>query len=294
MSYDEKALEAGISPPDSPNTPSKSTTFNDSTYDVEAATHSAAPNRRMIPIGSDNAVLTRSDWIKRLAFGEKTHTFPNESTEDRRARKLLAETQIASTKIRALEDCPEGYPRLASFLASEPNFSVYRGFSYLHSRVLLELQAEIAALEQELDELDAIDNDPEGDQKRRLKSRIFDSKKPRPDDGYRSRQEIFAELRVKLVEYDELLIKARDLQAFQKPSQRDYKSVRTWFWNLKPLVEKEAEFIRKKEDIVTLKTGREWSGFDGFVESTLRKIDCKLVQVRLIIIVSASSIQTNP
>jgi hypothetical protein len=174
-------------------------------------------------------------------------------------------------------------------LASEPNFSVYRGFSYLHSRILLELQAEIAALEQELDLLDDIDSKPEGGQQRRLKSRQFDSKKPRPDDGYRSRQEIFAELRLKLLEYDELLIKARDLQAFQKPSQRDYKSVRTWFWNLKPLVEKEAEFIRKKEDIITLKTGREWSGFDGFVESSLRRIDCKLVQVSLNMVSSSSS-----
>jgi len=267
MSFNEKAFEAGCTPPDSPTSPTKtitlSTTFDASTYDIEAATPSPTPNKH---------------WIKRLAFGERTHTYPNETPEDRRERKLLAEKEISCTQTRALEDCPKGYPRLASFLSSEANFSLYRGFGYLHSRVLLELQAEITALEQELDTLDDIDNDPEVGQPKRLKSRRFDLYRPRPNNDYRSRQEIFAELRKKLVEYDELLIKARDLQAFQKPSQRDYKSVRTWFWNLKPLVEGDAEFIRKKEDIVTLKTGREWSGFDGFVESTLRRVDCKLVQ----------------
>jgi hypothetical protein len=283
MSFDEKAFEAGVSPPDSPHSPTKTltpgTTFDASTYDVEAAAQNPAANRRMVLSDFNSAFLIGSDWMNRLGFGQKTHTFPNESPEDRRERKLLAEQEISSTDTRALENCPNGYPRLGSFLSSEANFSLYRGFSYLHSRVLLELQAEIASLEQELDELDDIDNDPQCGDKKRLKSRQYDSNRPRPDDSYRSRQAIFAELRVKLVEYDELLIKARDLQGFQKPSARDYKSVRTWFWNLKPLVENDAAFIKKKEDIVTLKTGREWSGFDGFVESALRRVDCKLVQV---------------
>jgi hypothetical protein len=52
MSYDEKTLEAGCTP-DSPIAPSKSTTFDDSTYDVEAATHSTAPNRRKLPVSSN-------------------------------------------------------------------------------------------------------------------------------------------------------------------------------------------------------------------------------------------------
>jgi hypothetical protein len=279
MSFDEKAFEAGIpQSPYSPTTPAQSTTPFDACNGLEAGTPNPTPGRRMVPLDLNIASLTQPDWIKRLGFGEKTHTFPDESPEDRRERKLLAEREISSTDTRSTDKCPNGYPRLASFLSSEANFSVYRGFSYLHSRVLLELQAEIATLERELDELDDVDNESDT-QRPRLKSRGFDTKVPRPDDGYRSRQVIFSELRTKLVEYDELLIKARDLQAFQKPSQRDYKSVRTWFWNLKPLVGGEPDYIRKKEDIVTLRTGREWSGFDGFVESTLRRVDCKLVQV---------------
>jgi len=133
-------------------------------------------------------------------------------------------------------------------------------------------------LERELDEVDEVDNETAAGQKR-LINRQFDVKRSRGEDGFRPRREILTELRTKLLEYDELLIKARDLQAFQKPSHRDYKSVRTWFWNLKPLVRKESDYIKKKEDIITLRSGREWSSFDGLVESTLRRFDCEPLRV---------------
>jgi len=211
-----------------------------------------------------------------LSLASRRKTDPPVSIQELRRQKTLVAEEIAETDTRKLEKCPNGYPRLASFLSSESNFSLYRSFSYLHSRILLELQDEIVALERELDELDSIDDENESG-KKRLCNRQFDKRRSRGDDC-RPRQEILAELRLKLLEYDELLIKARDLQGFQKPSQRDYKSVRTWFWNLKPLVEKEAHFIKQKEDIVTLRSGREWSDFDGMVESTLRRFDCKLIR----------------
>lgn len=80
---------------------------------------------------------------------------------------------------------------------------------------------------------------------------------------------------------DEILVKARELNAFQRPSKRDYKSFRNWFWNIKPLsYELEEQFIKRKEDLVSLRHGREWSGFDGFIESCIRKMHCPLTQVK--------------
>jgi hypothetical protein len=79
---------------------------------------------------------------------------------------------------------------------------------------------------------------------------------------------------------DELLVKARELNAFQRPSTRDYRSFRTWFWNTKPLsYELEEQFIKRKEDLISLRHGREWSGFDGFIESCVRRMHCRLTQV---------------
>jgi len=237
--------------------PTSGTTFG-SNFDIESGKKIRTPT-----------------WKNRIGLGKA----PDVTVQQVRRQKSLAAEGIAETDTRQLESCPNGYPRLAGFLSSESNFSIYRGFNYLHSRVLLELQDEIAGLERELDELDDVDNETEASQKR-LRSRRFDARRARPEeDGFRSRHEILADIRLKLVEYDELLIKARDVQALQKPSERDYKSVRTWFWNLKPLQnETEASFIKKKEDVVTLRSGREWSGFDGFVENTLRRFDCPLIR----------------
>jgi len=167
---------------------------------------------------------------------------------------------------------------LAAFLSSEPSFSLYRGFSYAHSRVLLDLQAQIVQLERELEQLDLFDSQNGRSGERRLTSKTQDDRRRR-DDGKTSRAEILRDLREALKEYDELLIKARELDSFQRPSTRDYRSVRTWFYNVAPLVEKESQFIYRKEDIISLRSGREWSAFDGWIETTLRRFDCAILRV---------------
>jgi hypothetical protein len=95
-----------------------------------------------------------------------------------------------------VEDTPNGFPRLAAFQASEANFSLYRSFSYLHSRVLLDLQDEITTLEKELDdkEWDDIDEDEHC-----LKSRNAST---RHDAGSeRTRRVILRDIKDKLMEY---------------------------------------------------------------------------------------------
>jgi hypothetical protein len=56
-----------------------------------------------------------------------------------------------------VEECPEGYPRLAAFSNSDENFMIYRRFGYLQSRILLHKQDELQRLEQELEEMDQKD-----------------------------------------------------------------------------------------------------------------------------------------
>lgn len=73
----------------------------------------------------------------------------------------------------------------------------------------------------------------------------------------------------------------------QAPSSRDWRSVQSWIRNKAPLVEREQEFILKKEDLVTLRTGRECAGFDGVVERMLsstddflrKRLHCHIIQV---------------
>lgn len=194
-----------------------------------------------------------------------------------RYRKANSILDIKEVITRTLEACPNGYPKLAAFLSSEQNFSLYRGFGYLHSRVLLDLQDELSTLEKELDTIDTFDS--ANGHGLRLNSRRVDQKNAQNSGVERSRRHILSDVRKKLVDYDEILCKAHELAAFQKPSDRDYNSVRTWFYNDTPVVQAEERWIKHKEDIVTIRHGRQWSSFDGLVESILRRINCKLIQL---------------
>ncbi|KAJ4333900.1 hypothetical protein N0V87_007270 [Didymella glomerata] len=98
------------------------------------------------------------------------------------------------------------------------------------------------------------------------------------DEQGEERTRLISNIREKLLQYDEILLKARDMNTLQKPSDRDYKSIRTWFWNKKPVYEEEAMFIKRREDLLSLRHGREWSSFDGLVENCLRKMHCPLLQ----------------
>jgi hypothetical protein len=234
-------------------------------YDCEVAAEDTTAKRsfnRLDPKCGRGAYCMTGTWRARLGFKQPNY---NDDTSE--------------TCTRVVEDCPNGYPRLSAFLSSDYSFSCYRGFGYLHSRVLLGLQDRIVALERELDQKD--DDDHTCDRRNRLESRARDAQIARREGEERSRDDILEDIRETLVKYDEMLVRSRDLVAFQKPSNRDYESVRNWFGNNKPLVEKEQAFVKHREDVITLHSGREWSGFDGAIESLLLKFDSKLIRVSL-------------
>ena len=77
--------------------------------------------------------------------------------------------------ITIVDDHPEGYPQLAAFVNSDENFLMCRRFGFLHTRVMLYRQDELASLERQLvlmDEED-VDLDPLA-----LKSRDRDDQRP--------------------------------------------------------------------------------------------------------------------
>ncbi|KAF9694168.1 hypothetical protein EKO04_007775 [Ascochyta lentis] len=191
-----------------------------------------------------------------------------------------AEKEISETTTARLKDYSLGYPLQAAYQSSESSWSIYRGFSYLHARVILNMQEEIRLLEAQLEKLDMI-HDCDDETKKRLRSRRDDLEqgKVAGEEGDSKRATLIGKIRDKLVCYDELLIKTREMNTLQRPSRRDYRSFRTWFYNVKPLGwQKEEEFIKRREDLVSLRHGREWSGFDGFIETCIRKMHCNLMQ----------------
>lgn len=115
-----------------------------------------------------------------------------------------------------VEEIPRGYPAIAAFKSSDRNFLQFRGFNYLHCRVLSDLQHGIELLEEELDDLDQHDH---GSNQRRLQSRLDDLEQSTedptasmyPEEIVRNRPEVLTELKMKLLEYGMSNYQAQDL-----------------------------------------------------------------------------------
>jgi hypothetical protein len=100
--------------------------------------------------------------------------------------------------VHLVKETAMGFPRLATFQAADPSYSMYRGFAYLHSRLLLDLQDELTALETELEDVDREDHELNPD---RLRSREIDVKVARQEGDARNRRYLLGEIKTKLTEY---------------------------------------------------------------------------------------------
>lgn len=99
----------------------------------------------------------------------------------------------------AVDETPDGYPRLAAFQSSDDHFALYRSFSYLHSRVLLAHQYDLTRLEKELNELDL--EDYATGRGKRLACQARDDRDTRRENPARSRRRVLADIHQKLLDY---------------------------------------------------------------------------------------------
>lgn len=72
-----------------------------------------------------------------------------------------------------VDEYDEGYGKLAAIESCDPNFLIYRKFLWLHNRVLLKYQDELAELEEDLESLDR--HDYQNDDKRLISRRRDDA-----------------------------------------------------------------------------------------------------------------------
>ncbi|KAK7918079.1 hypothetical protein PG985_009953 [Apiospora marii] len=165
--------------------------------------------------------------------------------------------------------CKErSYRSVATFLDSDENFMIYRRFGYLHSRTLLRLQDRLRALEYKLDQYD---NEDAADEREKLLLMSRDSDeaacrklmKDMPD--VVTRTQILDEIETVLGKY----------------AERDYQSVESHMHNTKPLMDEEYRFIYHKEDLITLRDGREMAVLDSITERLLQTFHCPLLQREL-------------
>ncbi|KAL8663471.1 MAG: hypothetical protein Q9168_008088, partial [Polycauliona sp. 1 TL-2023] len=189
----------------------------------------------------------------------------------------IASTPRASPwRDTALEDFPKGFPRVSCFLDSDESFTLFRRFGVVFSRLLLNKQDEICSLEDELHAMDRTDNFPEN--QTYLLSRDEDVQREAstiPACWSQTRPQILEKLERKILEYSELLLKANQMKSIDKPAARDYRSVLHYMENDGgQMYEREMSWIYDKEDLVSLRPGREHAWLDGMLERLLKVCRC--------------------
>lgn len=202
---------------------------------------------------------------------------------------MVSKRATVLTEAPTVSDCPRGYPMLARFTASAPEFYIFREFRYLQSRLLLHLQDEIRALEAQLWRMDEKDkvNDPHSLECREL------------DDKLNGRRNIIMrQIQEKLIQYGkcnvqrcdpctymlseksagELLCLSGKLAALERPSKFETASVLNFFLHNRPIASHE-NYIGNTCDLVTLKSSRDDSWLDRQILKLLVRANTPLLSV---------------
>lgn len=140
------------------------------------------------------------NWLKAIACTPASKAAHEEISETKTIpRKSDRKTCLRVAADVTVHKYPIGYPLQAAFQSSESSWSIYRGFSYLHSRVILELQDEIRCLEQKLMETEEMDL--ENGDGNRLRSRSSDFAKASRDKVESIRASLLQTIQGKLLIY---------------------------------------------------------------------------------------------
>ncbi|KAL9036259.1 MAG: hypothetical protein Q9180_004403 [Flavoplaca navasiana] len=218
----------------------------------------ASPNARISSPVADTGgpKKTFSEKLKQcLPTSLLTAKIPNIPTHWR--KNVVWESFIAS-----LDDHPRGYPKLAAFISSSDNFLMCRRFAFLHSRVLLHRQDELAEMEKALIAMD--DEDKDLDHLALQSRRRDDHRTEEP-----SRKSLMNKIDDKLKSYDDLIARIRTHSATPHPLTRDYASLYHWMDDVKPLCREEHKFIKYTQDLIALAEKQEGLWFGGVLEDTL-------------------------
>ncbi|KAL9110402.1 MAG: hypothetical protein Q9227_005133 [Pyrenula ochraceoflavens] len=185
--------------------------------------------------------------------GRKSNTSSNGAVSDSKPEYI----------VRSVDLAPDGYPKLATFLDSEDQFSTYRRFGYLSSRLILEKQDDLRQLEQELERAD----------KRQVKLCAEELKTRRCIEGQAPTEQhfILKKIEDKFHEYCTILRNTREVAAYNKPTTREWKAVKTWLSNVNPLYPAEQHFADFKEDLITLRSGREHAQLESAVDGSFNQ-----------------------
>lgn len=178
------------------------------------------------------------------------------------SKPTYSDERFNGIKYEEIDQYAKGYPRLAAFHNSDPDFRVFRRFGTLRNRLILRKQYELVVLEKELFDLDSADS----------KTNAYKIQSMRRDksDQPSKRDELLDTIESKLREYDGLLELERNSMSLKKPRARAYRSIINYYWNERPVVKSETDFLNLADDFVIL-SGDKDTAFHSALERFIVK-----------------------
>jgi len=172
---------------------------------------------------------------------------------------------------------------------------IYRRFGFLQARLLLEKQEQLRRLEEDLDMLDTEEKEREKDANAR--DNPLKTLKDGKNDKASKRRVLMRKIEKKFRDYGtsnrsmtsqitdisiaSLVQVAQSLTNCNRPSSGEHHSVRNFINYRQPLVPSEQKFIYCKEDLITLRPGREHAWLDSSMEKVLKWMRCDLIEVSI-------------
>ncbi|MCJ1272859.1 hypothetical protein MMC21_000648 [Puttea exsequens] len=197
--------------------------------------------------------------------------------------------------VPSLDQFRPGYGKVAAIQDLDGDFLVFRKFGWARNYVLLQLQDELAELEEELQNIDDGETDA-----RKLLSRRDDLALSRPSPPQKqnanqteqsltqasqsgelqrptsTRRTLVEQLRTKLEQYDNALLRLQSMQRMKKPTTRSQRNVNNMITDTESLVETEADWIHYTSDLIAPGWADEYGWLNTLFENTLSLLNAKI------------------
>ena len=148
---------------------------------------------------------------------------------------------------------------------------MFRRFSSVQARLVLEKQDDRRILEERLQEMDTDDlakePRPLDQPPRRLVTRHRTNK-----EEAETRGNLLKELEAKYLEYERLLSAAYRLNTLPQPAPYEWKSVVNFVRDVKPIIARESDYIHTRGDLVSLRGDSGHGYLGGLIERYLNHI----------------------
>ncbi|MCJ1236843.1 hypothetical protein MMC14_004825 [Varicellaria rhodocarpa] len=138
-----------------------------------------------------------------------------------------------------VEDFRPGYPRYSTLIGSDDSFQIYRRFSILRTRLLLQKQDRLSLLEKELERIDEEEIAPLF-----LGSVRFDRNI--------ERQKVLSDIDDALADYDTLVKRNNTMLEFRDAIPRDISSLKHWVEGNASLARDETAYLERDTDLMSV------------------------------------------